>query len=594
MLRTMGLARNDRIALLLPNGPEMAVAFLSVAAGATCTPLNPAYNASDFEFYLGDLNAKALLIQADMDSPARAIAHARGLSIIELSPMLEAEAGLFMLEGEQQAHAACDEFAQSDDVALVLHTAGTTSRAKIVPLTHSNICTSAYNRSVTVKLAASDRCLNVLPLFHVHGLLGGILASLVAGGSIVCTPGFDASKFFVWMVEFGPTWYTAVPIIHQAVLEHAAINHEIIASCPLRLIRSGSAALPLQILVELEKVFNVPVIVSYGMTEVPLITSNLISARERKTGSVGVAAGPEIAIMGEMGALLGAGEIGEIVVRGSNVFQGYDNNPIANMGAFTNGWFRTGDQGYLDTDGYLFITGRLKEIINRGGEKVAPWEVDEVLMQHSAVAQAVTFAVPAARLGEDVAAAVVLHQNGMATDTDIRHFAATRLPAFKIPSQVLIVEEIPKSSTGKLQRIGLADKLSLSAPDRSRRMVLTNYAAPHTSAEEMLARLWAQVLDLERVGLHDDFFELGGNSILAMQLLSRMREAMQVELPLVSLFESPTIAGLAVAVAQHQAERMGHDDIARLLATVEGLSDDEAHRLLADRSAQSGMCNKSK
>jgi acyl-CoA synthetase (AMP-forming)/AMP-acid ligase II len=548
MLHTMGLGRSDRIALLIPNGPEMAVAFLSAAACAVCTPLNPAYNANDFEFYLADLNAKALIIQADTESPARAIAHARGLSIIELSPMLEAEAGLFRLTGKHQTHAARDEFAEPDDVALVLPTAGTTSRPKIVPLTHSNICTSAHNRRVTVELVASDRCLNILPLFHVHGLLGGILASLVAGASIVCTPGFDASKFFAWMVEFRPTWYTAVPTIHQAILSHAAKNHEIIASCPLRFIRSGSAALPLQVLVELERVFNVPVIVSYGMTEVPFITSNPMSPRERKTGSVGVAAGPEVAIMGEEETLLAAGEIGEIVVRGSNVFQGYDNNPMANMSAFTNGWFRTGDQGYLDTDGYLFITGRLKEIINRGGEKVAPWEVDDVLMQHPAVAQVVTFAVPDARLGEDVAAAVVLHQNALATDAEIRHFAATRLPAFKVPSQILVVEDIPKSPIGKLQRLGLADKLDLTAPHRSRRMVLTNDAAPHTSVEKMLTRLWAQVLDLELVSIHDNFFELGGHSLLATQLISRLREAMHVEVSLLRFFETPTVSGLASSI----------------------------------------------
>jgi acyl-CoA synthetase (AMP-forming)/AMP-acid ligase II/acyl carrier protein len=547
-LHTMGLGRHDRVALVLPNGPEMAVAFLGVAAGATCTPLNPAYSANEFDFYLADLNAKALIIQADTDSPVRASAHARGISVIKLSPTRGAEAGLFTLTSKQQTHAARDAFAQPDDVALVLHTAGTTSRPKIVPLTHTNICTSAYNRRVTVELTKNDRCLNVLPLFHVHGLLGGVLASLIAGASIVCTPGFDASKFFAWMAEFRPTWYTAVPAIHQAILVRAAMNHEIIAHCPLRFIRSGSAALPPQVLVGLERAFNVPVIMSYGMTEAPLITADPLPPRERKADSVGVAAGPEVAIIDEMGALLPAGEIGEIVVRGSNVFQGYDNNPTANQSAFTDGWFRTGDQGYLDSDGYLFITGRLKEIISRGGEKIAPWEVDDVLMDHPAVAEAVTFAVPDPRLGEEIAAAIVLQHNALVTASDIRQFAVTRLPAFKVPRQVLIVQDIPKGPTGKLQRIGLAEKLGVTAPDLARAAMQEGFTAPRTPVEEVLAALWAQVLNVERVGIYDNFFQLGGDSLLATQLLIRVREVMQVEVPFISFFDTPTVAEMVKSI----------------------------------------------
>jgi acyl-CoA synthetase (AMP-forming)/AMP-acid ligase II/acyl carrier protein len=542
----------------------MAVAFLSVAAGATCMPLNPAYNANEFDFYLADLHAKALIIQANMDSPARAIAHTRGLYIIELSPMLEAEAGLFTLTGRQRTHAARDEFAQPDDVAIVMHTAGTTSRPKIVPLTHTNICTSAHNRKISLDLVKNDCCLNVLPLFHIHGLLGGLLVSLVAGASIVCTPGFDASKFFAWMAEFCPTWYTAVPVIHQAILAHAAINHEIIARCPLRFIRSGSAALPLQVLTELERVFNVPVIVSYGMTEVPLITSNPLPPRERKTGSVGVAAGPEVAIMGEGGDLLPAGEIGEIVVRGSNVFQGYDNNPMANKSAFTDGWFRTGDQGCLDTNGYLFITGRLKELINRGGEKVAPWEVDEVLMDHSAVAQAVTFAVPHTQLGEDIAAAVVLHQNAQATDNDIRQFAATRLADFKVPSHVYIVDEIPKGPTGKMQRIGLAAKLGLTAPEQvqpdgygisCKPVSEANYAAPWTEVERILAKIWQEVLHVEQVSAQHNFFDLGGNSLDIVQVHNKLQDTFRRDISITEVFKYPTISSLAKYLSQEQSEQ---------------------------------------
>ena len=268
--------------------------------------------------------------------------------------------------------------------------------------------------------------------------------------------------------------------------------------------------MPSQVLEKLEEVFQVPVIGVYGMTEAAgNITYNPLPPRTRKTGSVGVAAGPEVAIMDDEGIILPTGETGEIVLRGPSVFQGYYNNPAANRSAFTNGWFRTGDQGFLDSDGYLFITGRFREIINRGGEKIAPQEVDNVLMEHPAVAQAVTFAVPHARLGEDIAAAVVLHQNAAATAHDIRLFAATRLALFKVPHQVYIVEDLPKSPTGKLQRVGLAEKLSLTTLGQAQGTLHRDDTAPRTPLEELMARLWAQVLNIECVSLHDDFFQLG-------------------------------------------------------------------------------------
>jgi acyl-CoA synthetase (AMP-forming)/AMP-acid ligase II len=301
-----------------------------------------------------------------------------------------------------------------------------------------------------------------MPLFHIHGLIGSVLSTLCAGGSVFCTPGFNALKFFAMMDEAKPTWYTAVPTMHQAILSRAANNREIIARHPLRFIRSSSSSLPPQVLAELEQVFNAPVLESYGMTEAShQMTSNPLPPRPHKPGTVGVAAGPEVGIMSEEGKLLGPNATGEVVIRGLNVTNGYENNPKANAEGFTHGWFRTGDQGVLDAEGYLSITGRLKEIINRGGEKISPREVDEVLMDHPAVQQVVTFAMPHAKLGEDVAAAVVLREGKSANEKEIREFAAKRLADFKVPRKILILEEIPKGATGKLQRIGLAQKLGL-------------------------------------------------------------------------------------------------------------------------------------
>jgi acyl-CoA synthetase (AMP-forming)/AMP-acid ligase II len=508
-LRAMGLGRNDRVALVLSNGPEAAVAFLAVAAAMTCAPFNPAYSANEFDFYFAELRIKALLVQAGMDSPARDVARARGLWIIELSPMVGAEAGLFVLTGQEHPGAAPHGCAQPDDIGLVVHTSGTTTRPKVVSLTQTNLCTAAYNIRAALALVERDRCLNVMPLFHGHGLLGAMLASLAAGASVVCTPGFAVPEFFPWMAEFHPTWYTAVPTIHQAILAHTALHREIIARCPLRFIRSGSAPLPPQVLTALEEVFHAPVIEYYGMTEASMIACNLLPPCVRKPASVGVAVGTEIAVIDEAGTTLPAGETGEVVVRGATVIQGYENDPMANRNAFMHGWFRTGDAGYLDANGYLFVTGRIKELINRGGEKIAPQEVDHVLMDYPAVAEAATFPVPHAQLGEEVAAAVVLHPTAPASERDLRRFAATRLAVFKVPRWVLIVEQIPKGPTGKLQRMGLAERLGLTAPDQAQPIMQTGFTAPGTPLEEMLAGLWAQVFELERVGIHDDFFHLG-------------------------------------------------------------------------------------
>ncbi len=475
--------------------------------------------------------------------------------------ILEAEAGLFALIGEEGSIPAAGGFAQPGDVALVLHTSGTTSRPKIVPLTHENLCTSAYNIQSAYELSSTDRCLNVMPLFHIHGLIAAILSTLVSGASVVCTSGFDDAQFFGWLDTFQPTWYTAVPTMHQAVLKRAIANSDIVARHPLRFIRSCSAALPPQVMAELERTFGVPVLEAYGMTEAAhQMSSNPLPPAERKPGSVGIATGPDVAIMDQTDRLVQSGTKGEIVIRGANVTAGYENNPEANESSFTDGWFRTGDEGYLDGDGYLLITGRLKEIINRGGEKVAPREVDEALLDHPAVAQAVTFAVPHTTLGEDVAAAVVLHQDASVSEQELRSTAFDRLADFKVPSQIVIVDEIPKGPTGKLQRIGLYDKLASQLKPQ--------YVAPSDTAEKALAKIWAEVLGIQQIGVYDNFFGLGGDSLRATQVVTRVRAAFQVELPATMMFREPTIAGQAVQIEE------------KLIAELDALSDEEAQRLL--------------
>nr|MDP2191367.1 acyl--CoA ligase [Rhodoferax sp.] len=464
-LNALGIGRGDRVGIVLPNCPEMASAFVAVASACTAAPLNLAYRADEFEFYLSDLKAKALIVATGSDTPARAVATQLGIAVLDLTPLPEEGAGSFKITSASAlgAPAQGSGLAQIDDVALILHTSGTTARPKIVPLTHRNVCASARNISATLKLTQADRELHIMPLFHIHGLIAGVLAPMAVGSQIFCTPGFNALRFFAWMKECKPTWYTAVPTMHQTILSRAAGNMDVIEAHPLRFIRSSSSSMPTQVIVELEKVFQAPLIESYGMTEAAhQMSSNPLPPAKRVPGSVGIAAGPEVGIMDLEGKLLPAGAIGEIVIRGENVTVGYENNERANAEAFTQGWFRTGDQGTLTEDGYLSLTGRLKEIINRGGEKISPREVDEVLMDHPAVMQVVTFAMPHAKLGEDVAAAVVLREGHSLTERELREFAATKLADFKVPKKVLFLSEIPKGATGKLQRIGLAAKLGLA------------------------------------------------------------------------------------------------------------------------------------
>lgn len=549
-LRALGVSRRDRVAIVLRNGPEMASAFLAVASAATSAPLNPDYRASEFEFYLSDLRASALVIQDDLDSAAREVARALDIPVIELTSSRDVAAGLFSLNGEVGGYVEAGGLAQPRDVALVLHTSGTTSRPKLVPLTHTNVCASVGHIASTLALTERDRCLNVMPLFHIHGLMAAVLASLAAGGSVVCTSGFTTRGFFDALAAFTPTWYSAVPTIHQAVLAAVAQHRDAAANSSLRFIRSSSSSLPPQVMQALELAFRVPVIESYGMTEAAhQMASNPLPPAVRKPSTVGRAAGPEIDIMDESGRLLTAGEAGEIVIRGANVTEGYDNNPSANEAAFTDGWFRTGDLGVLDADGYLKIVGRLKEIVNRGGKKIAPREVDEVLLDHPDVAQAIAFAVPHTTLGEDLAAAIVLRGPSAVTEGDLRRFAFTRLADYKVPSQILLLDDIPKGPTGKPQRIGLAEKLAS--------YLKPGYAPPRNPREEALARIWAEVLQIDRVGVDDNFFTLGGDSLLAASAMLEVEKRLGGTFDASILFHAPTVAQLAARLGAERIDSVG-------------------------------------
>jgi acyl-CoA synthetase (AMP-forming)/AMP-acid ligase II/acyl carrier protein len=576
LLNDHGLGRNDRIAVVLPNGPEMAVAFLSVIAGAACAPLNPDYQKQEYDFYLSDINAKALIVPAGTASPARLVAKTRNIPVIELKPLIEKEAGLFNLEftGKTPDRDIKKGFARPDDISLVLHTSGTTSRPKIVPLSQQNIFTSAFNVGAALQLTDRDCCLNVMPLFHIHGLIAALLASLNAGGSVLCTSGFSDTKFFEWIENYQPTWYTAVPTIHQIVLELAEKHKANAEKAAFRFIRSSSSSLPPIVMEKLENTFGVPVIEAYGMTEAAhQMASNPMPPLKRKPGSVGLPAGPEVSIMDDLHNILPNGETGEIVIRGQNVMKGYENNPGANIEAFSKGWFRTGDQGYFDEEGHLFITGRLKELINRGGQKISPRDIDEVLLEHPAVIQAVAFAVPHHRLGEAVAAAVIVDKDTKVTERELRQHVADRLAPYKVPHQIVFVESMPKGPTGKLQRIGLAEKLS--------HFLRPEFSPAETEQEVVLEKIWEEVLGITKVGRYDNFFALGGDSLLATQVTARLIKELGFDIPILTIFQYPTLSELAGAISQNQLNTEVQQELSALLTEIENLSEGEAEKRLS-------------
>ena len=459
-LRELGISKDDRVAIVLPNGLESIVTFLAVTAAATAAPLNAAYKIDEFAFYLDDTNASAVITGPEGGEAIVEVAPPGALHIV--AAMDDAGQVSFSAAGPSTSSGRTgpsdSPWPATDDVALVLHTSGTTSRPKRVPLTHRNLTTSLRNIAATYDLTQDDVALCVMPLFHVHGLVASTLSTLQTGGTVVAPPRFNPMNFWPVVKEHNVTWYSAVPTMHQALLARARSTKPEVPET-LRFIRSCSAALPPVVMDELEQQFGVPVLEAYGMTEAAhQMSSNPLPPGNRLPGAVGPGTGVEIAIMDEEGTLLISGERGEVVIRGDNVISGYENNPEANATSFTNGWFRTGDEGMLDADGYLTLTGRLKEMINRSGEKISPLEIDNALLDHPAVAEAVAFGVAHQTHGEEPSAAVVL--NGEVTTQELVAFCREKLADYKCPRVIHVMDEIPRGPTGKIQRRFLTEMFS--------------------------------------------------------------------------------------------------------------------------------------
>ncbi|MCX6904764.1 MAG: AMP-binding protein, partial [Verrucomicrobia bacterium] len=535
-LNDLGVRRGDRVGVLLPSGAEMATTFLAVASCAVFAPINPRLPPRQLQTILAQIGPKVLIVTAETFLSLQEVTVEAGVLIVEMLPEIGGEAGWFCLRRhgggvplpQRLAPGVGGAEALPNDPAILLLSSGTTDRPKLTTLAHEPVCLSSIKAAGFLGLSKADRCLNALPLYHVYGLISGLLMPLAAGGSVVVLPTFNPRQFMDGMDEFRPTWYPGTPAMHQSVLDYMASSGRAPAA--------ASAPIAPTMVEGLEEAFKVPVLVAYAMTEVPHIACNPV--HRRKPNSVGISVLPEISIMGEDGYLLPRGAIGEVVVRGPAVCQGYETSQEALGTCGKEGWFHTGDLGWLDEDGYLFLTGRIKEIINRGGQKISPRELDEALLTHPDVREAVAFAVSHATLGEDIAAAVVPKDGRHLNEDELREFVARRLSDFKVPSRIVVVDEIPLGSTGKVQRLGLADKLA--------NKLAVAYEHPAPGLEQLVAGVFQQTLRWpQAIGKNDNFFLLGGDSLRGMQAVAKLSDALALATPPTTLFWKPTVAGLA-------------------------------------------------
>lgn len=530
-LAAQGVNRFDRLALAMEQGPDLVISLLAGMAIAPVAPLSPAAPRESLCADLQRLCVTRVLVDGNPSSALRDAASALGLPLLTPNPLT-----LTPLVGQ---HCSPPEAA---DLALLLQTSGTTSRPKVVPLTHANLLASAQAVADVLELGPDDRSLAAMPLFHIHGIVASLLAPLLAGGSVICCQSNAPASLLNLMGNLQPTWLSAVPTLLQGLLAELDRSGAPPPAHRLRLLRSSSSPLPPAVLARLEADFQVPVLEAYGMTEAAhQICSNRLpgSGHGRLPGSVGMPAGPEVAILGPTRQPLPPGECGEVAIRGPGVTAGYEAAEQSGWVEAASGerWFLTGDEGLLDAQGRLTLTGRFKEMINRGGEKVIPRRVDEALLQHPAVEQALAFAVPHPTLGEDVAAAVVLRPGAQTDEQDLRRHAFALLVPHEVPSRIVLLPDLPRGATGKLQRIGLADKLGA--------LLQPTDEPASAELEELVAHTFATVLQQPPPGRNANFFQLGGDSLSGQRVVSALEQQLALELSPTLLFVYPTVRSLA-------------------------------------------------
>jgi oxalate---CoA ligase len=553
-LNDFGFGRGDRIAVALPAGPECPVALVSVMSGCVCVPLNPAYSVAEFSSSFSNSRVAALVTRSGDVPNAALAAKQSGVRVVELEPLSSDEAGRFQLRCDSRSPSRHGAYPAADDLAAVFGTSGTTSSPKLIPLTQAAVCDRARRARRSVDLSSSDRCLDLIPSFQVAAIGVSILGSMFAGAGCVYRGVTAPADFERGLIEVKPTW-CALPVPFLEMLLDTPPSEKRRQSDGarypgLRAFFTGGAPMSPDTVEAIERKFGVPLQNYYAAAECGGVAVNPLPPGLRKRGSVGLSMGLELAVFDESGQTVQPAQAGEIAVRGPGVFSGYENAGVAGDSVFSGDWYRTGDRGYLDSDGYLFLTGRLGNSINRGGEKISPEEIEGVLRRHPAVRDAVAFPIPHEVLGHEVAALIVMREGGANTNADtneVRHYVAQNLAAFKVPRAILVVDRVPRGPAGKMQRNQLASLFAaeLASAMQARGSV---YDPPRTTVERMLSEIWAGILKIDRIGIRDRFLDLGGNSLLAVNLLTEVERKFGRSIPMAPFWQSPTVENLAALV----------------------------------------------
>jgi oxalate---CoA ligase len=544
-LKRAGIGAGTRVAIVVPDGPELAIAITAVACHATAVPLDPNLTNAELDELFVSEQLEAVILANWAGGLAREVATRHGVCQLEAT-RLEGGIQVALLTPPLLPPTTARKIAP-DDAAFILRTSGTSARPKLVAVSHRNLLATASGIQAWFALTPRDRVLCVMPLYYAIGLKIALFTPLISGGSVACPSRSSEGDLFSWLAELEPTWYSAGPTIHRSVLDRGRALGDRSFRHNLRFVHSGAAPLPDAVHDGLEALFGVPVLHTYGLSEAGLVAANSFASEGRRRGTVGKPIPGELAIWTFDHGIVEADVLGEIVVRGPGVTPGYIDDPEANRAAFVDGWFHTGDLGRIDTDGFLHVVGRIKELINRGGEKIAPVEIDEALLKHPAVADAAAFPVSHPRLGEDVAAAVILRAGQAVTPLDLRRYLRTMLAPFKIPRRIHIVADLPKGDTGKVRR-----------PELSRiygSIQNAHSASPTgTSLEIEIAEIWKRLLGRDDIGRDDEFFELGGDSLLATQMLLEAEQLTGMVLPANILFETTTIRQFAQTIVEKEGD----------------------------------------
>lgn len=552
-LSSFGVTRQSRVGIVLPNGINISLALLGTSSTAISVPLSFKMTEKEYLYYLECSKCSHLIIQVD-NFPDEVISAARKLDIkiIQINETAEIlNSSIKQIEAPSTYIAA-----NANDIAIIFLTSGSTGTPKIVPLTHLNVCTAAVQVANSLNLTSQDRCLCMWEQYHIGGFVDLLLAPIYSGGLVICAGKFDTNIFFSALTKVIPTWFQGVPTTLIELLKFG--KNKSIQKNSLRFIRSVAAALPSSHMMDIENYFNVPVIQTFGMTEAsPLITTNELPPGSRKPGSVGKSFGTEVVIMDSKNNYLPKLTHGEIAIKGDNVFRGYESNPQANSIQFSNGWFFTGDIGYFDNEGFLFLTGRSKELVNKGGEKVSPYEIEEVLNKHPSISESAIFSVPHNTLGEDIAAAIVFNENKFASSDELKIHVSKFLSEFKIPTTFLSLTKLPRNNIGKILRSELKEIYE-------NRNIKKIKVEPQNSTQKLLLQIWSAEIHNELISVDDDFQELGGDSLALTRILSIIEEFFGIELSEHSYLDMNSIEKMSKIIESTQVNSLARKHIPNL------------------------------